>query len=479
LIIIELKKKTIKKKMPKVFISYSRRNCKRARKLARALKNRGIDVWFDEWELLVGHNLFDEIYKAIREAAYLAVILTKQSVKSKWVKEELDFAKQEELERGGTKILPLYFEKCNIPYYLKSKKYANFIDFDKGMEELVKSIIPETRKTISLNPIVRKKRSISLKLFQNIESISPVRPGCIDDLFICCLNFEERSLWSIKNYPLKSISKILLFNVGEFSVSSKRDWYRNCLSNFIDQSRKKLVKNKNLKFFNWKNFYDSKEANLIKKTIQESIDENAQNIVSIDISGFPQPYFLQLLSILEEMPSIKVRVFYVSPGEYYPGGLTIGIKEIQMVPYRTRNLSEPTLLIILPGFSGDASMAIHETIEPTHTVVLVPYFDLWEKSYKVIKKTHRLLSEYSNIQIRKISSADPFSVEEELEKLKFDYGHYYWIIATQGTKLQSLGIHFFSRNNKEVIGGIIWAKPARYLNGFYSKGIGEKWVTFI
>ena len=75
--------------MPKVFISYSSRNLRKARRLAQALQNRGIDVWFAEWDVLVGHNLLDSIYSGIRESDFLAVILTEHSVKSKWVKEQI------------------------------------------------------------------------------------------------------------------------------------------------------------------------------------------------------------------------------------------------------------------------------------------------------------------------------------------------------------------------------------------------------
>lgn len=45
----------------KVFISHSKRNRRRAKRVAVALQGLGLDVWFDEWEMLVGHNLADQI----------------------------------------------------------------------------------------------------------------------------------------------------------------------------------------------------------------------------------------------------------------------------------------------------------------------------------------------------------------------------------------------------------------------------------
>ena len=67
----------------KVFISHSSKNKKLARRLAKALKNHNIDVWFDEWEILVGHNIVDKVYDGIRHSDFLAIILTKESIASR------------------------------------------------------------------------------------------------------------------------------------------------------------------------------------------------------------------------------------------------------------------------------------------------------------------------------------------------------------------------------------------------------------
>ena len=36
-----------------------------AKRLATDLSERGFVVWLDTWELLPGHNIFDEMYKGI------------------------------------------------------------------------------------------------------------------------------------------------------------------------------------------------------------------------------------------------------------------------------------------------------------------------------------------------------------------------------------------------------------------------------
>jgi hypothetical protein len=48
----------------KVFVSYSSKNRLRALRLAEQLLAHGVEVWYDEWEILVGHPILDSIYES-------------------------------------------------------------------------------------------------------------------------------------------------------------------------------------------------------------------------------------------------------------------------------------------------------------------------------------------------------------------------------------------------------------------------------
>ncbi len=120
----------------KVFISYSGKNKVIAKKLASALLINGINVWLDDWEILVGHNIYDSVYKGILSCDYLVIILTAESLKSRWVHEELSISRQLELEENKVVILPLVFQKLELPINLRMSKYANFINWNKGFFEL-------------------------------------------------------------------------------------------------------------------------------------------------------------------------------------------------------------------------------------------------------------------------------------------------------------------------------------------------------
>lgn len=127
--------------MLKVFISYSVKDKNYANKLAYSLREKNIQVFFSEWDILVGHNLEHQLYEGIKECNYLLLIITKSSIKSKWVKVELDFARIIEIEDNRINIIPLLYEKCEIPDSLRTKVYADFTDsFDIGFNKILHTI---------------------------------------------------------------------------------------------------------------------------------------------------------------------------------------------------------------------------------------------------------------------------------------------------------------------------------------------------
>lgn len=124
-----------------VFISHSSIDKEAATRLAVDLKERGYAVWLDKWEILVGHNIVDQVFRGITESEFLVVVLSPASCQSKWVQEELTTAKISEIEQREVTILPVRLEPCDIPVSLKNKRYADFAEsWDEGLRELTTAI---------------------------------------------------------------------------------------------------------------------------------------------------------------------------------------------------------------------------------------------------------------------------------------------------------------------------------------------------
>jgi uncharacterized protein YjbI with pentapeptide repeats len=143
------------------FISYSHADKVFARRLHDALQRRGVRCWFDERQLLPGHDVLDEVGRGIRFWDKVLLCCSKDSLTSWWVDNEINsaFAKEQRLtKQDGQKaraLIPL-----NLDGYLFSGEWhsgkvgeitsrlaADFTDwdtndrkFDEQLERLVRAL---------------------------------------------------------------------------------------------------------------------------------------------------------------------------------------------------------------------------------------------------------------------------------------------------------------------------------------------------
>ena len=66
------------------------------------------------------------------------VVPSPRSIKSRWVQKELETAMSKEIETGSVVVLPLLYEKCELPPFLHGKLYADFTS-PEAFESLWKS----------------------------------------------------------------------------------------------------------------------------------------------------------------------------------------------------------------------------------------------------------------------------------------------------------------------------------------------------
>ena len=109
-----------------VFISHNSADKPFARRVAADLQRSGANVWLDEQQILLGSSIQESIQQAIDKYDYLAVILSPESVASKWVRQELRQALDREISSDKVVVLPLLLRDCDIPGFLRDKKYADF-----------------------------------------------------------------------------------------------------------------------------------------------------------------------------------------------------------------------------------------------------------------------------------------------------------------------------------------------------------------
>jgi tetratricopeptide (TPR) repeat protein len=128
--------------MKKVFISYSSHDRSFAEKLAKDLSGMGVGVWFDQWEMGVGDSLIEKISEGIENNDFLAIILSPFSIESSWVNKELRTALCREIEQKSVFVLPILYQDCKIPMFLKEKIYADFrVDYENGLKKILSVVL--------------------------------------------------------------------------------------------------------------------------------------------------------------------------------------------------------------------------------------------------------------------------------------------------------------------------------------------------
>ena len=120
-----------------IFISYSQRDKEFVDTLAKNLVLLKHNVWMDRWELKVGDSLTEKVENALTESSAVILIVSKNSVDSRWCRRELNAALVREIEEKRSLILPCRIDKCEMPLFLRDKLYADFgADPDKALRDI-------------------------------------------------------------------------------------------------------------------------------------------------------------------------------------------------------------------------------------------------------------------------------------------------------------------------------------------------------
>lgn len=109
-----------------IFLCHSAKDKRFVRRLAHDLATLGFNVWFDEWALELGDSLHECIGKALLESSYVAVILSPDSVESRWCKDELCQALSQEKKRNSKIVIPVLYRRVEPPPFLEDRLYCNF-----------------------------------------------------------------------------------------------------------------------------------------------------------------------------------------------------------------------------------------------------------------------------------------------------------------------------------------------------------------
>lgn len=126
--------------MHHVFLSHSSIDHEVTREFYEDLLSLGFRVWYDEVEMEPGDSLIAKIGGAIRSSMNLAVLLSANSVNSRWVQKEVSVALVDKLAGSDVNVVPIRLDNRELPPFLKDVKYVDWTHDGKKQLEFARLV---------------------------------------------------------------------------------------------------------------------------------------------------------------------------------------------------------------------------------------------------------------------------------------------------------------------------------------------------
>ncbi|MCH9688313.1 MAG: toll/interleukin-1 receptor domain-containing protein [Deltaproteobacteria bacterium] len=130
---------------PRIFLSYSHHDLATIKEVERSLQNAGGHVWYADESLRAGQNFSEEIAHEIQSAAVVALCVSPNSVRSRWVRREVEFAVNVDVP-----IVPVMLTEVRIPsaldLLLGNSERIRWEVLDATAEQFVADLRKQIRK---------------------------------------------------------------------------------------------------------------------------------------------------------------------------------------------------------------------------------------------------------------------------------------------------------------------------------------------
>jgi len=167
----------MKKNLLRVFISHASSDKPFAERVATALQNNAINPWIDKEQIRVGDDVLEKLGDGLRTMDLLVLIVSKRSLRSRWVDRELKFAVRREIDQRKILILPFIIDSTQsneLPWYLHHLRAERVPSDNHGIAAILESVIAKgSRRVAKAKHCSRKRPMVTAdpkvdKLIRNI-----------------------------------------------------------------------------------------------------------------------------------------------------------------------------------------------------------------------------------------------------------------------------------------------------------------------
>jgi hypothetical protein len=157
------------------FLSHNKADKEPARLLAIALVERGVSVWFDEWEIQPGDSIVGGIENGLTSSDAFVLVWSVNAAKSHWVGTELHAFLHRRVADDGLKIIPVMMDETPLPVLVADYRGIR-VERDKTFNEIAEQIAgkPVDRE------LIRRLQNSLLDLVSDCAAINDPLP-----FFVC------------------------------------------------------------------------------------------------------------------------------------------------------------------------------------------------------------------------------------------------------------------------------------------------------
>jgi hypothetical protein len=159
------------------FFSYSRVDSGFALKLAKDLRDAGIDLWIDQLDIKPGSHWDASIENGLNTSSCMLIILSPDSIASNNVMDEVSYGLE-----CGKRIIPILLKECNTPFRLRRLQRIDFtgdytIGFNQLLETLHHPVMDKANNPIGeIEPVKEVKLNTVTSTDHSTHAFAPAPP---------------------------------------------------------------------------------------------------------------------------------------------------------------------------------------------------------------------------------------------------------------------------------------------------------------
>ncbi len=125
-----------------VFLSHNSADKPRVRRLAERLRAAGLRVWFDEWIIQPGDDIYLAIERGLEASRTLVLCLSPAALGSDWVGLERSTVLFRDPANAGRRFIPLLLADCKLPDALRRYRH---VDYRQESQAAFDGLLPSCR----------------------------------------------------------------------------------------------------------------------------------------------------------------------------------------------------------------------------------------------------------------------------------------------------------------------------------------------